>query len=147
MPKNWSVTLDHAAIASNQLEPLMKVLSILGLGFTGEEEVASQKVKTKFFKPGNSTTNIELLQPTSSDSTIAKYLEKKGAGIHHLSFMVHGASTSEGTALDSLCSELKRQGIRLIYDAPQPGAHHTRVNFIHPASAGGILIEVSEKAS
>ena len=72
------------------------------------------------------------------EGAVAKFIQKRGPGIHHLSFRV------EKGELDPLCDKLKAEGYRLIYDAPRDGAHQMRINFIHPSSAGGILIEVME---
>ena len=138
--RTWAVSFDHAAIATRDPEKLKRVLEIIGLIDTGVEDVPSQGVKTHFLKPEQnqvSTTVVEILEVADPQGTVAKYLDKKGPGIHHISFMA--------TELDALCDELRRQGVRLIYDSPRSGAHHTRVNFIHPESTGGILIEVSEK--
>lgn len=138
--KKWNARLDHAAVATREPEKLKKVLELIGLGFTGTEPVPSQGVLTHFLKgEPNHIPQVELLEPTDNQGVIAKYLDKKGVGIHHLSFMVDH--------LDALCGELKQNGVRLTYDAPREGAHHTRVNFIHPESTGGVLIEISEKKS
>jgi methylmalonyl-CoA epimerase len=137
--KPWSIVLDHAAVATREPEKLKRVLSLMGLTDSGTEDVAEQGVRTHFFKPASSTPMVELLEVIDPAGVVAKYLDKRGPGIHHLSFLV--------TELDALCAELRKNSIRLIYDAPRAGAHHTRVNFIHPESTGGILIEVSEKAS
>ena len=136
--RTWAVSFDHAAIATRDPAKLKRVLEIIGLLDTGAEDVPSQGVKTHFLKPEQGQqTMVEILEVTDPQGTVAKYLDKKGPGIHHVSFMA--------TKLDALCEELKRQGVRLVYDSPRPGAHQTRVNFIHPESTGGILIEVSEK--
>lgn len=135
----WAVYLDHAAVATREPEKLKRVLAILGLTDTGSEAVPSQGVVTHFLKPKPSEPAVEILEVTDAQGTVARYLDKKGPGIHHLSFMV--------TAIDALSAELKAQGVRLVYDSPRPGAHHTRVNFIHPESTGGILIEIAEKSA
>lgn len=136
--RTWAVSFDHAAIATNDSEKLKKVLGIIGLLDSGTEPVPSQGVTTHFLRPEPGHTAVEILEVTDPQGTVAKYLQKKGPGIHHISFMV--------TKLDDLCAALRASGVRLTYDAPRPGAHNTRVNFIHPESTGGILIEVSEKA-
>lgn len=137
--RTWAVSFDHAAIATNDPEKLKRVLEIIGLADKGAEDVPSQGVKTHFLKPEKSQAQVEILEVTDPQGTVAKYLAKKGPGIHHISFLV--------TKLDDLCVELRAQGVRLVYDQPRPGAHQTRVNFIHPESSGGILIEVSEASS
>lgn len=136
-PRLWAVSFDHAAIATSEPNKLKRVLSIIGLIDEGAEDVPSQGVKTHFHRTEKSHPCVEILEVTDPEGVVAKYLAKKGSGIHHISFMV--------TNLDALCIELKNQGVRLVYDAPRPGAHRTRVNFIHPEATGGILLEVSEK--
>ncbi len=133
----WSVYFDHAAVATRDPAKLSRVLSIIGLDDAGQEAVPSQGVVTHFLKPLASEAMVEILEVTDPQGVVGKYLEKKGPGIHHLSFRV--------TDLEALMSELLKQGVRLTYDTSKPGAHNTRVNFIHPESTGGILIEISEK--
>ena len=81
---------------------------------------------------------IELLEPLSSESVIAKFMDKRGPGIHHICFRVEG--------LDNLVLKLKDLGVRLINEEPRAGAHGCRVVFVHPKSTGGVLVELSEKA-
>ncbi|MEW6058184.1 MAG: VOC family protein [Bdellovibrionota bacterium] len=137
--KPWTVTLDHAAVATREPQKLKQLLLWLGLEDCGDELVASQGIRTHFIKPSKSEPSVEILEVVDNKSTVAKFLEKKGPGIHHLSFLV--------TNLDALSADLRARGVRLVYAEPQPGAHKTRVNFIHPESTGGVLIEISEKAS
>jgi methylmalonyl-CoA epimerase len=99
------------------------------------EEVGSEKVRVAMLPLGE--TRIELLEPTSEDSVIARFLERRGEGIHHLALEVED--------LDGACEELRAAGMRLVYDAPQPGEGGSRVNFIHPSSARGVLIELTER--
>jgi methylmalonyl-CoA/ethylmalonyl-CoA epimerase len=82
--------------------------------------------------------HLELLEVSDPQGTVAKFIQKRGPGIHHLSFRV------EKGQLDALCACLKAEGFRLIYEDARPGAQEMRVNFIHPATAGGMLIEVME---
>lgn len=135
--RTWAVSFDHAAIATNDPAKLKHVLSIIGLSDEGQEDVPSQGVKTHFLKPEKSGAMVEILEVTDPQGTVAKYIQKKGPGIHHLSFLV--------TNLDAASEALRAQSVRLIYETAKPGAHHTRVNFIHPEATGGILIEISEK--
>lgn len=136
--KKWTVVLDHAAIATREPDKLKRVLAIIGLEDKGSEAVPSQGVLTHFIKPAAGQPAVELLEVNDAQSPVAKYLDKRGPGIHHLSFRV--------SDLEALSAELRAQGVRLTYDTAKPGAHHTRVNFIHPDSTGGILIEISEVA-
>lgn len=138
------ITLNHIAIATSKLPQLTRVLEVLGLSVDHSEEVKSQGVMTHFIPLSGSPGSLELLEPLDLDDpkgVIAQFIKKRGAGIHHLAF---GLDAGE---LDPLCERLKKEGIRLVYDRPQPGAHGMKVQFIHPASCDGVLIEILEKAS
>jgi len=135
------IQLDHIGIAIDTSGKLSELLKILGLVVEHAEDVPSQKVITHFLPLPIGVTNLELLEPTSSDSTIAKFLTKNGPGIHHLSFRV------DKGCLDSLCEKVSKAGYRFTYASPQQGAHGMRVNFIHPADAGGVLVELMEESA
>jgi methylmalonyl-CoA/ethylmalonyl-CoA epimerase len=128
--------LDHIGIAVRSLEAGTKIYKDLGLDVQHVEEVATQRVKTAFLSVGDS--NLELLEPTSPDSPIAKFIEKRGEGIHHICLRVEN--------IEAHLERLKAEGYRLINEAPVPGAHGCRVAFLHPAAGNGVLIELSEKA-
>ena len=132
---SFNIELDHIGIATKSItdSPFFKTL---GLADGGTEEVASEKVKVGFFNTGNDAS-IELLEPTDEGSPIAKFLDKRGPGIHHICFRVQG--------IDELVAHLKASGVQLINEEPRPGAHNCRVVFIHPKSTGGVLVELSEK--
>ena len=98
------------------------------------EEVADQKVKTAFFKVGQ--TKIELLEPTSEESTIAKFIEKKGEGVHHIAFAVPSVA-------DAL-AEVESKGVQLIDKAPRGGAEGLSIAFLHPKSTGSVLTELCQ---
>jgi methylmalonyl-CoA/ethylmalonyl-CoA epimerase len=124
--------IDHLGIAVSNLEESVEYYEkALGLHCHGREEVASQKVKTAFFEAG--AVHIELLEPTSDDSPIAKFLEKNGEGIHHIAF-----------AVDDIEGQLKQAsdaGVRLIHEVPFEGAADKLVAFLHPKSTHGVLTE------
>ena len=126
--------LDHIGIAVKSLDAA-KIYEDLGLTVQHVETVETQKVKTAFLSGGDS--NLELLEPTDPDSTIAKFIEKRGEGIHHICFRVDD--------IEKHLEELKAKGYRLINEHPVPGAHGCRVAFLHPAAGNGVLIELSEK--
>jgi len=130
--------ISHIAIAGDNPEQ-SKVLyeDILGLNFTGSELVEREGVNTHFFGVGES--KIELLESLNEDSPVGKFLERRGPGLHHIALEVEG--------LDEYVTKLKAANIMLLSDEPQLGAHGMRIIFIHPKSAGGVLIELSEKAS
>ena len=134
---SFKIELDHIGIATQSIEgsPFFKTL---GLEVGGLEEVPTEKVKVGFFQTGNNAS-IELLEPTSGESPIAKFMDKRGPGIHHICFRVQG--------IDDLVAHLKASGVQLINEVPRVGAHNCRVVFIHPKSTGGVLVELSEKAS
>ena len=127
--------LDHIGIAVKSLDAA-KVYEALGLKIDHVEDVATQGVKTAFIEVGDA--DLELLEPLSADSPVAKFIDKRGEGIHHICFRV--------TDLDSHLARLKKQGYRLINETPVPGAHGCRVAFLHPAAGNGVLIELSEKS-
>ena len=124
--------IEHIAIAVKSLETSIPYYeNILGLKCYNIEEVADQKVKTDFFKVGQ--TKIELLEPTCEESTIAKFLENKGEGLHHVAFAV----PDTGAALN----ELAEKEVRLIDKAPRGGAEGLLIGFAHPKATGGVLTE------
>lgn len=130
--------LNHIGIAVAQLPELKKLFGVLGLQTTHTEAVPDQGVVTHFLPLPREQTSLELLEVSDPEGTVAKFIQKRGPGIHHLSFQLPKGE------LNDLCSRLKSEGYKLIYDAPRAGAHGMRVNFIHPQSAGGMLIEVME---
>lgn len=127
-------TLDHIGIAVRSLESA-KIYQDLGLTIEHVETVETQRVKTAFLSVGDA--NLELLEPTSPDSPIAKFIEKRGEGIHHICLRVDD--------LEAHLERLKAAGYRLINEAPVPGAHGCRVAFLHPSAGNGVLIELSSK--
>ncbi len=134
---SFKIELDHIGIATPSLNK-SDFFKILGLPERGIEEVPTEKVKVGFYETLNQAT-IELLEPTSHESPIAKFLDKRGAGIHHICFRVQ--------EIDKIVAHLKAQGVQLINDEPRPGAHNCRVVFVHPRSTGGVLVELSERNS
>ena len=126
--------LDHIGIAVRSLDQA-KIYEDLGLTVEHVEIVEAQRVKTAFLSVGDS--NLELLEPTSPDSPIAKFIEKRGEGIHHICLRVDD--------IESHLARLEAKGYRLINESPVPGAHGCRVAFLHPAAGNGVLIELSEK--
>lgn len=126
--------LDHIGIAVRTLDAA-RIYESLGLAVEHVETVATQKVRTAFLPVGDA--RLELLEPTDSDSPIAKFIEKRGEGIHHICLRV--------TNLDEHLARLKFEGYRLVNEAPVPGAHGCRVAFLHPSAGNGVLIELSEE--
>lgn len=128
--------IEHIGIAVKSLETAIPFYEeMLGLKCYSVEEVADQKVKTAFFKIGQ--TKIELLESTDPEGAIGKFIENKGEGIHHIAF-----STEEG--VQKSLDELAEKGIRLIDKAPRNGAEGLRIGFLHPKSTLGVLTELCE---
>ena len=109
----------------------------LGLDIEDPENIASQRVRAHFIPVGESS--IELLEATASDSAIAKYVEKRGPGIHHITLRVDD--------IRAVLARLKARGVRLVDEEPRPGAEGSLVAFIHPSAAHGVLVEVKQKGS
>lgn len=125
--------IEHIGIAVNDLEAANKTYSVLlGTEAYKTETVESEGVSTSFFKTGES--KIELLAATNPESPIAKFLEKRGEGIHHIAFAVDD--------IDTEISRLETEGFKLINKKPKPGADNKLVAFLHPKSANGVLVEL-----
>ena len=129
--------IDHIGIAVTRLSDSIPVFEKMGLKLEGTEEVADQKVKTAFFNIGG--VHIELLEPTSPDSPIAGFLEKKGQGIHHIAF--------ESDQIEAEMEHLKTEGLEFIDRQPRDGAHQTRIAFLHPKSTARVLTEICQHRS
>ena len=137
IPELENCLLDHIAIAVKNIPAAKKIYEDMGLVFDAKiEEVKDQKVFTAFAQI-DTNAHIELLEPTSSESTIHKFIESKGEGIHHLCFKVPDVKAKT--------AELTSKGYRFIYPEPRLGAGGCLVNFIHPKSTGGVLIEISQR--
>ena len=127
--------IEHLGIAVKSLEEAIPYWeNVLGLKCYNIEEVADQKVKTAFFMLGQ--TKIELLEPTSEESTIAKYIEKRGQGVHHVAFAVEG--------IEDALADATEKGVQLIDKAPRMGAEGLSIAFLHPKSTMGVLTELCE---
>ena len=126
--------LDHIGVAVETIDSGLAVYEALGIEVEGVEEVADQKVRVAFLPVGD--TRIELLEPTDETSPIARHLERRGAGLHHICLRVANIRTA--------MAQLSEEGYRLLSEEPLRGAHNCLVCFVHPKSAGGVLIELSE---
>jgi len=128
--------IDHIGIAVKSIKETGKLLSnILGLKVTGEEIVEEQKVKIAFLPVGDS--ELELLESTSTEGPINKFIEKKGEGIQHIAFRVDN--------IEEILGKLKKEGVRLLDQKPRYGAGGTKIAFLHPKSTNGILVELCER--
>ena len=137
LPLSQDCILDHIAIAVKSISSARKIYEDMGMTFSDQiEEVKEQKVLTAFAQI-DQNAHIELLEPTSAESTIHKFIETKGEGIHHLCFKVPDVKAKT--------AELTAKGFKFIYPEPRIGAGNCLVNFIHPKSTGGVLIEISQR--
>jgi len=128
--------IDHLGIAVKSVADGERFWTdILGMVCEGTETVAEQGVTTAFFPVGES--EVELLEPTAADSPVAKFLEKKGEGIHHVAFQVEN--------IEAALMELKEKGVRLIDETPRRGAGGAKIAFIHPGATNGVLVELCER--
>ena len=128
--------LDHIGIAvSNLGEALSFYRDALGLEIEAPEDVPTQRVRAHFIPAGGAA--LELLEATDDSSPIARFLAKRGPGLHHVALRVADVAAA--------LAELKARGVRLIDEAPRPGAHGSRVAFVHPSSAHGVLVELIER--
>lgn len=126
-------SIEHIGIAVENLEESIRYYEdVLGLECYAVEEVVDQKVKTAFFKVGD--TKIELLESTDPEGPIGKFIEKKGPGIHHMAFAVEDVQKA--------LLDLEEKGIRLIDKQPRSGAENLQIGFLHPKSTGGVLTEL-----
>ena len=131
-----AMKFDHVGVAVKSVEQMLAIYSQIGDFDVRQTEVAGQKAKIVLMKAGD--TSVEFLEPTSEDSTLAKFIRERGEGLHHIAFEVEDiAKTTE---------ELKGRGFRFIYDKPAEGKFGSKVNFMHPKSTGGILVELTQSA-
>ena len=127
--------INHIGIAVKSLEESIPFYrDQLSMPFAGIEEVAEQKVRVAMLQVGES--KIELLEPTSDDSPVARFIEKYGPGIHHLAYEVND--------IEAAIARLMAEGARMIDEKPRAGAHGTRIAFVHPKSSNGVLTELCE---
>lgn len=127
--------INHIGIAVVSLDATLPFYrDNLSMPFAGVEEVAEQKVRVAMLQVGES--KIELLEPTSPDSPVAKFLEKNGPGIHHVAYEVDD--------IEAAIAGLTEKGVRMIDAVPRNGAHGTRIAFIHPKSSNGVLTELCQ---
>ena len=130
-------SVDHIGIAVSSIDEARSLYEGLGLEVAAIEEVPQEKVRVAIIPCGE--TRIELLEPTSEDSPVARFLERRGPGVHHLCLRSDAISEDD--------ARLRENGLQLLRDAPTVGAEGALVQFVHPRSAGGVLLELSEPAS
>lgn len=127
--------LDHIGIAVRSIEEQLKVWrDLFGFSVRMITDVADQKVRVAMLDVGDVT--VELLEPLSDESAINKFIEKRGEGLHHLSFQVQD--------IEKTIAEFKKRGARMIDEVPRSGAHAARIAFMHPKSTSGVLVELTQ---
>ncbi len=130
-----ALKIDHLGIAVPSLAEAVKAYEALGFTVQSTEEVPTEKVRVAFLPVGES--RLELLEPTDTGSVIARFLEKR-SGLHHVCVLVED--------IDAALAELRARGVALVDETPRPGAGGSRVAFVHPRAAGGVLLELKEQA-
>lgn len=132
--------LDHVGIAVADLDAAIAFYAAaFGMRCVHDEVNEEQGVREAMLAVGGSGSFVQLLAPLTPDSTIGRFLDKSGPGIQQMAYRV--------ADLDALCAHLREQGVRLLYDEPRRGTAGSRVNFVHPTSAGGVLVELVEPAA
>lgn len=127
--------LDHIGVAVNSIdESLPFYRDVLGMEYLKTEEITDQSVRVAFLDVGG--VHVELVEPTSPDGAIAKHLEKRGPGLHHLAYVVEDCAAA--------LEELKAKGVKLIDELPRVGAGGKLIAFVHPKATGGVLTEIVE---
>jgi len=131
-----TMKFDHVGVAVKSMDQTLAIFGKIGDFQVKITEVPGQKARIAMLRAGE--TSVELLEPTSEDSTLAKFIRERGEGLHHIAFEVEDIEKST--------EELKERGFRFIYDKPADGKFGSRVNFIHPKSTGGVLVELTQNA-
>ncbi|HEX8971666.1 methylmalonyl-CoA epimerase [Oryzihumus sp.] len=140
LPTHLFTAIDHVGVAVPDLdEAIAFYRDTYGMALAHEEVNEEQGVREAMMAVGDSGSCIQLLAPLSPASTIAKFLERSGPGMQQLAYRVED--------IDAVCRVLRERGLRLLYDVPKRGTSNSRVNFIHPKDAGGILVELVEPAT
>lgn len=140
IPQHLFTAVDHVGVAVRDLdEAIAFYRDAFGMEVTHQETNEEQGVREAMVAVGDSGTSIQLLAPLTEESTIAKFLDRSGPGMQQLAYRV--------TDLDQVSQVLRERGLRLLYDAPRRGTSNSRVNFIHPKDAGGVLVELVEPAA
>lgn len=132
--------IDHVGIAVRDLDEAIRFYEDkYGMKMVHREQNEEQGVAEAMMAVGDSTSCIQLLAPLNEDSTIAKFIGKNGVGIQQMAYRVEN--------IDDVCATLRERGLRLLYDTPKTGTAGSRINFIHPKDAGGVLVELVEPAT
>ncbi|MDI6905461.1 MAG: methylmalonyl-CoA epimerase [Candidatus Bathyarchaeia archaeon] len=131
------IGVDHIGVAVNELDEAISLYrDVLGLKLEDVHVVEEQKVRVAFFSTGGET-RIELLEPTGSESPVARFIERRGEGVHHIALKVRN--------IEAVLKELKDKGLKLVDEKPTIGVEGTKIAFIHPKSTRNVLLELCEK--
>ena len=140
IPEHLFIAIDHVGIAVPDLdEAIAFYTSTFGMTVAHEETNEEQGVREAMVAVGDTGSHIQLLAPLSPESTIGKFLERSGPGLQQLAYRV--------TDIEVVSTILRERGLRLLYDAPRRGTSNSKVNFIHPKDAGGVLVELVEPST
>jgi methylmalonyl-CoA/ethylmalonyl-CoA epimerase len=140
LPEHLFTCIDHVGVAVPDLdEAIAFYRDAFGMEVTHEETNEEQGVREAMVAVGDSGSSIQLLAPLNEKSTIAKFIDRSGPGLQQLAYRV--------TDVEQVCSILRSRGLRLLYDEPRRGTSNSRINFIHPKDAGGVLVELVEPAA
>jgi methylmalonyl-CoA/ethylmalonyl-CoA epimerase len=129
-----TMKFDHVGVAVKSVDQMLALYSQIGDFEVRKTEVAGQKAKIVMMKAGG--TSVEFLEPTSDESSLAKFIRERGEGLHHIAFEVDD--------IERATEELKARGFRFIYERPADGKFGSKVNFMHPKSTGGVLVELTQ---
>jgi methylmalonyl-CoA/ethylmalonyl-CoA epimerase len=139
IPEHLFTAIDHVGVAVADLDEAKRLYEdVFGMTVAHEEVNEEQGVREAMVAVGDSGSYIQLLAPLSPDTTIGKFLERSGPGVQQMAYRV--------TDIDAVCAVLRDRGVRLLYEEPKRGTSESRVNFIHPKDAGGVLVELVEPA-
>ncbi|HST84687.1 MAG TPA: methylmalonyl-CoA epimerase [Kineosporiaceae bacterium] len=139
LPNALFTAIDHVGIAVADLdEAIAFYRDVFGMRLAHQEANEEQGVREAMMTVGDSGSHVQLLAPLTPDSTIAKFLDRSGPGVQQVAYRVDD--------IDAVSATLRQRGLRLLYDAPRRGTSNSRVNFIHPKDAGGVLVELVEPA-
>jgi methylmalonyl-CoA/ethylmalonyl-CoA epimerase len=138
-PHELFTAIDHVGIAVADLDEAVAFYrDVYGMELSHEEANEEQGVREAMMSVGGSGSFIQLLAPLTPDSTIARFLDRSGPGVQQVAYRVDD--------IEAVCGELRERGLRLLYDEPRRGTSNSRVNFIHPKDAGGVLVELVQPA-
>ena len=139
LPTELFTAIDHVGVAVRDLdEAIAFYRDTFGMELAHEEENEEQGVREAMMAVGGSGSHVQLLAPLSPESTIAKFLDRNGPGVQQVAYRVED--------VEAVCRTLRERGVRLLYDQPRRGTSNSRVNFVHPKDAGGVLVELVEPA-